>query len=39
MRLKILLPYQIFADVEEVLRLVVHTPDGALASCRIDSIA
>jgi F-type H+-transporting ATPase subunit epsilon len=30
MRLKILLPFQIFAEVEEVLRLVVHTPDGAL---------
>jgi F-type H+-transporting ATPase subunit epsilon len=29
MRLKILLPYQIFANVEQVLRLVVQTPDGA----------
>jgi F-type H+-transporting ATPase subunit epsilon len=30
MRLKILLPFQIFADVEHVLRLIVQTPDGAM---------
>jgi F-type H+-transporting ATPase subunit epsilon len=30
MRLKILLPFQIFADEEHVLRMVVQTPDGAL---------
>lgn len=30
MRLKILLPFQIFANVEQVLRLVVQTPEGAL---------
>jgi len=30
MRLKILLPFQIFADAEHVLRMVVQTPDGAL---------
>ena len=30
MRLKILLPFQIFADVEHVLRLIVQTPDGAV---------
>jgi F-type H+-transporting ATPase subunit epsilon len=30
MRLKILLPFQIFADAEHVLRLVVQTPEGAM---------
>jgi F-type H+-transporting ATPase subunit epsilon len=30
MRLKILLPFQVFADEEHVLRMVVPTPDGAL---------
>jgi F-type H+-transporting ATPase subunit epsilon len=30
MRLKILLPFQIFADEENVLRMVVQTPDGSL---------
>jgi F-type H+-transporting ATPase subunit epsilon len=30
MRLKILLPFQIFADEEQVSRIVVQTPDGAL---------
>jgi F-type H+-transporting ATPase subunit epsilon len=30
MRLKILLPFRIFGDAEDVLRLVVQTPDGAL---------
>ncbi len=30
MRLKILLPFQIFADEEKVSRIVVQTPDGAL---------
>jgi F-type H+-transporting ATPase subunit epsilon len=30
MRLKILLPFQIFADEEHVLRMVVQTPDGSL---------
>lgn len=29
MRLKILLPFQIFADAQDVLRMVVQTPDGA----------
>jgi len=30
MRLKILSPFQIFADEERVLRMVVQTPDGSL---------
>jgi F-type H+-transporting ATPase subunit epsilon len=30
MRLKILLPFQVFADEEAVLRMVVQTPDGSL---------
>ncbi len=29
MHLKILLPFQIFADAPDVLRMVVQTPDGA----------
>jgi F-type H+-transporting ATPase subunit epsilon len=30
MRLKILLPFQIFADVDRVSRMAVQTPDGSL---------
>jgi len=29
MHLKILLPFQIFADEERVLRMIVQTPDGS----------
>ena len=38
MRLRILLPFRIFAKVHDVLRYRRETPDGAVGSCRIDAI-
>jgi F-type H+-transporting ATPase subunit epsilon len=41
MRLKVLLPFQVFIDVGEVARIVVETPDGSfgLLPHRLDCVA
>jgi len=41
MKLKVLLPFQIFAEVEEVTRIVAETPQGAfgLWPHRLDCVA
>lgn len=41
MRLEVLLPFQVFADEAEVLRIVAQTPDGSfgLLPHRLDCVA
>jgi F-type H+-transporting ATPase subunit epsilon len=41
MKLKVLLPYQVFAEIDDVLRVVVETPQGSfgLLPRRLDCVA
>jgi len=41
MKLKVLLPYQVFAEIDEVSRIVVETPQGSfgLLPHRLDCVA
>ena len=41
MKLKVLLPYQVFAEIDEVSRIVVETPQGSfgLLPRRLDCVA
>ena len=41
MKLKVLLPYQVYAEIDAVLRLVVETPQGSfgLLPHRLDCVA
>jgi F-type H+-transporting ATPase subunit epsilon len=41
MKLKVLLPYQVFAEIDEVSRIIVETPQGSfgLLPHRLDCVA
>jgi F-type H+-transporting ATPase subunit epsilon len=41
MKLKVLLPYQVYADIEDVMRIIMETPQGSfgLLPRRLDCVA